>query len=715
MNEYNETGYTIENVEGYGEVELPVGMTNEEKAEAIFQGIQSGMIKPIAQEMPEAAPGPGMFTQGLESLKTGFEGIVEPVGMGLRRAGAGIGQALYPAIETLIPPAREAFGGLGLTGQLEQEMKAAEEAYGAKYGGELLPETLAFGAEVAPLAVGGAAAGLAKAPAFLRAAGQKLPQLASAASMPRRLLTQAADKFPKLTGAAGIFGKGALAGAAAAPITYDPTFERLGLEGSLERAAEAAPLGGLLGLGVGGLARAPQALRKAFGKTGTLTAEEAPELLRKLEGTETPIGDVLDSPSLKRGFENIMQPVPFSGIPAKLQQLGTEIKQRGENIIKAITPAREGSVGEVLKDALITVNNKLENTKRALYKEVDVLAEKFGIQVTPKKYAQQAEELLGQTETSGIFGKIKSPERRELKEFLQEAANAQPGKVKDANIMIGELNNVGYELESEGKTFVAQKWKSLAQSLKNDLEDSMQNAGNPEEVKAAYDKAQRFFAEKIVPLREPEIMKYTYGQKGDPDTLIRDFVKTGITERPILLSKITKLLESEDRKLFGQNLLSTAIDNGKLSPKKLTNLYKKRDPRMKDQLFTKEQQKLLDDYVTLVEKNEPALYAMANPPTGQQLKEMQALKLIAGASAVPSLASMGATVPALGAILAARLGGKAMTSPRARRWLVEQFLKGKQPGFAQPGMVPSGAIGAGLPLISGTDRQGGMFDIPGFE
>jgi len=715
MEDYNETDYTVEYIEGYGEVQLPLGMTNEEKAEAIYQGIQSGIIKPIAQEMPEAAPGPGMFTQGLESLKAGFEGIVEPVGMGLRRAGAGLGQALYPAIETLIPPAREAFGGLGLTGALEQEMKAAEEAYGAKYGGELLPETLAFGAEVAPLAVGGAAAGLAKAPAFLRAAGQKLPQLASAASMPRRLLTQAAEKFPKLTGAAGIFGKGALAGAAAAPITYDPTFERLGLEGSLERAAEAAPLGGLLGLGVGGLARAPQALRKAFGGMGTLTAEEAPELLRKLEGTETPLGDILDSPSLKRGLENIMQPVPFSAIPAKLQRLGTEIRQRGENIIKAITPAREKSVGEELKDALIKVNNQLENEKRALYKDVDVLADKFKIQVNPQKYTQQAEELLGQTETSGIFGKIKDPARLELKEFLQQAANAKPGRVKDANIMIGELNNVGYELESEGKTFVAQKWKSLAQSLKNDLEDSMQSAGNPEEVKMAYDKAQRFFADKIVPLREPEIMKYTYSKKGDPDTLVRDFVKTGITDRPILLSKITKVLEPEDRKLFGQNLLATAIDNEKLSPKKMANLYKKRDQRMKDQLFTKEQQKLLDDYVTLVEKNEPALNAMANMPTGQQLKEMQALKLIAGATAVPSLASMGATVPALGAILAARLGGKAMTSPRARRWLVEQYLKGKQPGFIQPGKIPSGAIGAGLPLISGTDTQGGMFDIPEFE
>lgn len=715
MNEYNETGYTIENVEGYGEVELPVGMTNEEKAEAIFQGIQSGIIKPIAQEMPEAASSPGMFTQGLKAIKEGVEGIGQPLGMGLQRAGAGIGQALYPAIEFLIPPAREAFGGLGLTGKLEQEMKAAEEAYGAKYGGKLLPETLAFGAEVAPLAFGGAAAGLAKAPAFLRAAGQKLPQLASAASMPRRLLTQAAEKFPKLTGAAGIFGKGALAGAAAAPITYDPTFERLGLEGSLERAAEAAPLGGLLGLGVGGLARAPQALRKAFGQTGTLTAEEAPELLRKLEGTETPIGDVLDSPALKRTLENIMQPIPFSGISAKMQRLGTEIRQRGENIIKTITPAREKSVGEELKGALIKVNNKLENEKRALYKDVDVLADKFKIQVNPQKYTQQAEEILGQTETSGVFGKIKDPARRELKEFLQEAANAQPGRVKDANIMIGELNNVGYELESEGKTFVAQKWKSLAQSLKNDLEDAMQYAGNPEEVKSAYDKAQRFFAENIVPLREPEIMKYTYGNKGDPDTLVRDFVKTGITDRPILLSKITKILEPDDRKLFGQNLLATAIEDKKLSPAKMVKLYKNREQRMKDQLFTKETQQKLNDYVTLVEKNDAALSAMANLPTGQQLKEMQALKLIAGAFAVPYLDSMEATVPVLGAILAARLGGKAMTSPRARRLLVEQYLKGKQPGFIQPGKVPSGAIGAGLPLISGTDTQGGMFNIPEFE
>jgi hypothetical protein len=47
--------------------------------------------------------------------------------------------------------------------------------------------------------------------------------------------------------------------------------------------------------------------------------------------------------------------------------------------------------------------------------------------------------------------------------------------------------------------------------------------------------------------------------------------------------------------------------------------------------------------------------------------------------------------------------------------LVEQYLKGKQPGFIQPGKVPSAAIGAGLPLISGTDTQGGMFDIPEFE
>jgi hypothetical protein len=407
-----------------------------------------------------------------------------------------------------------------------------------------------------------------------------------------------------------------------------------------------------------------------------------------------------------------MQPVPFSGIPAKMQQLGTEIRQRGENIIKTITPAREQSVGEELKEALIKVNNTLENQKRALYKEVDKLADEFNIRVEPRNYQEQAKDLLDQTETTGIFGKLKD---EDLKDFLEQAAEAKPGRVKDANIMISQLNDVGYGLDAEGKSFLAQKWKKLAQSLKDDLEDSMQFAGNPEEMKAAYDTAQKFFAQNIVPLRDPLIMKYTYGKKGDPDTLVRDFVKTGITDRPILLSKITKILEPEDRKLFGQNLLATAIEDEKLSPAKMVRLYKNREQRMKDQLFTKETQEKLNDYVTLVEKNDAALSAMANPPTGQQLKEMQALKLIAGASAVPSLAAMGATVPALGAILAARLGGKAMTSPQARRLLVEQYLKGKQPGFIQPGKVPSAAIGAGLPIISGTDTQGGMFDIPEFE
>ena len=713
MNEYNETDYTIENVKGYGEVELPAGMTNEEKAEAIYQGIQSGIIKPIAQEMPQAAPGPGMFTQGLESLKAGFEGIVEPVGMGLRRAGAGIGQALYPAIETLIPPAREAFGGLGLTGQLEQEMKAAEEAYGAKYGGELLPETLAFGAEVAPFVAGGAAAGLARAPAFLRAAGQKLPQLASAASMPRRLLTQAADKFPKLTGAAGIFGKGALAGAAAAPITYDPTFERLGLEGSLERAAEAAPLGGLLGLGVGGLARAPQALRKAFGKTGTLTAEEAPDVLKALEKSRTGLGDVIESPSLKKLQENILEPIPFSGLGATAQKEGKKIYNEGLNFLDDIAPRREIDTGAYLKEKLIQADELVNAEKRKLYSKVDDLAAKNNIEIVPENYIMVADEILGDASISKEFGRLPDSAQNKLLNFAQEAAAATEGTLKGANLKISDLNELKVKERIAGNKYLSGAYNRLARALKGDLENSITTSGN-KEVKTAYDKAQKFYKDQVVPFNESEITRFTRAD-ADPDLLVNYFMKTGKTERANLLAKLTDKLGVEDKKMLGRELLEQSIKNTKFSPAQMIRIYNNLGQRTKNQLFDKKSQDFMKEYTIKVKRNDKALNTLANPQTGQQLKEMLALKLIAGAVAVPSLENLGLLPPTIAAIVAARLGGKAMTSPGARRWLVEQSLKGKQPGFAQPGMVPSGAIGAGLPLISGTDRLGGMFDIPEFE
>ena len=113
--------------------------------------------------------------------------------------------------------------------------------------------------------------------------------------------------------------------------------------------------------------------------------------------------------------------------------------------------------------------------------------------------------------------------------------------------------------------------------------------------------------------------------------------------------------------------LSPAYENGEINPLKLSTLYHKLGKRQQVELFGKENNAKLKNYVDLVGKNKEAFNLMFNPKTGARLGHIGTL-----AAAVTHLP---ATIAASGA---AKAANKLLTSESFREKLVKAMIEGKK-------------------------------------
>lgn len=553
-----------------------------------------------------------------------------------------------------------------------------------------------------------------------------LPELSKAGS----LSTPARNFIANLLSKPGQLSAGVLSGAA----TTNPDEQNLG--GILPSGRTGGAIeGALTNALTSGLAKGLESLRPSNLVRGVLTPDQLTKNLDLTSGTETPLGEVIDSPALKRLYENVLSRVPFSGASQATQRVGKDIQSRGSSILSnMLGSASPENIPDQIANEMKSSFDEHEKKKNDLYTKANRIADKVNLNLELPSFAKLANKysnaiadtsmLKYEPDMASVFNKLKNY-KNPVQEttntgalvdkfgtpLIQETSTSYPS-LQEANILKSKLNRYSTQYGSSPSPDdrrVAGIYGSLAQALGSDIETSIDNSGS-KELKDAFTVAQKNYAKNFSPFLDKKIYKYINGDK-NPETMVRDFIKTSpVADLASSISDIQNILRKPESKAkLAYSYFSRALDDeGELQPAKLSTAINKLGKNQLKALVPDQQlRNQLKDYSKLQGMNKDAHLTMFNPKTGQQNLDLDVLKSIALGSVGHMLGgNIGALGSALGSSLGANLATKALTSENIRNAIVKEMIKNR-PKFTRSGAIPSyqSAVQALTKALSGNNNQ----------
>lgn len=437
-------------------------------------------------------------------------------------------------------------------------------------------------------------------------------------------------------------------------------------------------LGGAIGPVIGKIINS---LRPSKLLRGHLSDEELETNRQDTQGTRTGLGDVIESPTLKRTYENILPHVLGSGAEDTMAKNADVITGKGstllDNIRGKIPP---GDYGEKLRKALEEASKEATLEKSRDYGLLNKAADKAGVLVSRKNFATKAKNILDKINSSK---ELKSETSPEIVSDLERYANNQEGqKLEATNIFRGKIGDKGNEAYmTPGKSFESGTYSQLKDALSKDIKEAFDNSNN-KKLKSIYAQTQKNYAEKFAPFEDKDIVKFTR-QGGDPDLLLSHFLKGGANDRATLLAKLTQKLKPADRNIPLVAHLSKALDeDGGLNPLKFSSLYSKLGSKQKLALAPNQSTRdALESYSNLVSKNKEGFNLMYNPKTGARgqgqrvLDAMLKIGQVVGGTAAGGPVGLAAST--VGSSALGKLGTHLLTSPTLRDKLIKAMLENK--------------------------------------
>lgn len=398
------------------------------------------------------------------------------------------------------------------------------------------------------------------------------------------------------------------------------------------------------------------------------------ELARNLEvtaGTQTGLGDVIGSPSLKYIQENVLSKVPFTGAEQSVKQTGKEILDRGENIVNKYLGANHHTeVSDKLGEALVKADTTQTKIKNELYKVVDDEADKSGFQLSLPNFSDKLREHANALVSGNYFDF--EPKIKKLVTDISAGNNIRNLSVKEANIAASKLSRMANQYGQSadpGNRNAARVLGELSRSLKGDVKTEIKNSGNKTLINA-FDTAEKNYGENFSDFLEKDLMKFTHGNKS-PDDLLTAFLKTGKkTDKADQLEKLMNVIPEKDHDLVRSAYFSRAIEGPEdmkvVNPNKLRTLWTDLGDNQKKVLIPDAaERRQFDNYVMLVDKNQKAVNLMWNPQTGQ-----------VNSSIITAIMAMHPMM-ALKDIVVGRGTSKLLTSEDARKKVVDKIIKRK--------------------------------------
>jgi hypothetical protein len=469
---------------------------------------------------------------------------------------------------------------------------------------------------------------------------------------------------------------------------------------------------------MGGASLAADALLGGAGRllphkmfAGRVPAEELIENLRLTKGTETGIGNVIQSPALQRMLENNLPKIPFSGAQDASANVAHDLNTQAKVILNDLSHGvPEKNISSEIGDSLHKVFKEQTAIKNKLYEEPEKKAEELGYKIFAGSLGKTAKKYLDEIESKNILDLF--PEERSL---IKRAANLKEGLMpkskvglftmldrekenvlglKEANMLKGKLSSEAKQYFASGDPTSRRKGQILSEfskALKNDINTSLdvfsKYGGHPE-IKEKYMAAEKNYAQNFSKFLDKDIYKFLGGGKS-PEEIVSSFIKTGISsDKSDQVRKLMNVLPEKTQDLVKYSYLSRALENGKVDPSKLKTLFGKNKlgPNQMDALFNRpgESQKMYD-FMELSKLNSSPLNRMLNPNTGQ--KATDSLTPFLGGSIATTIASLIGGPAGVAAGAGTVLGGargltNLLTNEKMREKLVKAIIADKQRGGA---------------------------------
>lgn len=396
------------------------------------------------------------------------------------------------------------------------------------------------------------------------------------------------------------------------------------------------------------------------------------ELMRNLEvakGTETGLGEIIESPTAKRIQENIISKIPFTGGNETMKRTAGEIMKRGEDLVsRHLGNTAPGEVSEKLGESLAAASKAETKVKNELYAEPDKIAGEIGLQLQLPEFSnllqQHGEDILA----SNIFQF--EPKIKSFVTALIRGNNAKTLPLKEANIMAGKLNQMGRGFgvsASIADRNAGRILGELGSTLKNDIKTEIEASGH-EPLIEAFNKAEKNYKENYSDFLEKDVLNFTHGNKL-PEDLIATFLKNSKTsDKSGQLEKLLKVLPEEHHGLVRYGYLSRAMEGAEdmrvVNPNKLSTLWRNLGENQKKALFpSAAERREMDNYSMLVGKNQKAVHLMFNPMTGQVNSDLITALMLAN------------PITSLKEIVLGRMGNKLLTGEQPREAIVKKLIE----------------------------------------
>lgn len=466
-----------------------------------------------------------------------------------------------------------------------------------------------------------------------------------------------------------------------------------------------------------------------------LSPEELAHNLNISEGTETPLGNIIESPWLQRLHENVLPHIIGSGAEKTMLKNASNITEKGEGIL---SKSREGqpvseNYGHEIKKALQESAQKVEKEKTAKFNKVNELAEKSGITTSRTNLRDTAASILKQIKSDPDLAQFTNPGDIKLIEEIinpnrskaepsfstrqYEQTREEPNYKGKINLATGEpletintksLKTVRTPSPTSVGNYSVITGKKIQEphnySLRNtDIlrgkigENAYEASVKGEKPKAAiYQRLKEALEKDINESVEhssnqelknarKEAMEFyekDYAPFKDKDIL--KFIKEG-GDPDIIVNHFLKtgandratllrklsLKTKTPTNLLAHAYLSPAYKNGQLDPIKLSTLYHKLGNNQRLELFGENLNKELKEYTDLVHKNKESFHLMFNPKTGARLGHIGTLTGLIG--------SGGSALPSIiGTGVAGKIANKVLTHPKYREKIVNAIIKKNQ-------------------------------------
>lgn len=434
-----------------------------------------------------------------------------------------------------------------------------------------------------------------------------------------------------------------------------------------------------------------------------LSLSELADNMRAAEGTNTPLGDVLKSPRMKKGFENDLAVNADWEVENTYRKINEQIQNKTNELIneKLGKDAPSGDPNPFIKELLEKAYKDNRTVKNNLYNAANerAQAEGFGLdlndfEIFAKENAQAINEsplLKANADFKKQFNLLSG--FQETTEAIPSAIVGTNGRplvsrinrpsIRDANIIANDLYDTGRGMLKSPNAIDRQQgnlYLTLAKKLREGVEASIKERGSPE-LKKQYDIAKDYYKDEFVQFLDKDLYKLLEEGK-DAQTIVREIIKPGAAnDKSSLIRKVQEILPKDQKNLLGYSYLRGALSKeGVLQPAKAKQLIKALGNRQFIELFPDaEIRQAMLDFTKLHDMNTEAVSFLANPKTGaRNVKAMNSLRKFISSAGVG-----GASGAVIGGTLGGFLGipltiiGKNITSKYLAKILTEEGFREK--------------------------------------